>query len=600
MSDITANVVVSMPSQLFTMARSFKAVANGKIYIGKIDTDPVNPENQIQVYVENEDGSHVPVSQPIIINAAGYPVYNGQIAKFVTVQGHSMAVYDAYGSLQFNFPNVLKYDPDQLRQEITSTGDGKGADMIPLTQGGTIQNAVFAVTPQAYGATCDGVADDSDAVEEMMAAYPNHLIITIPPGSVLTIKRKLVYGGRRFEVRGYSGDMTNKVIGAESSQLYCDVPGDYAIQCENSDVFLSDVIVKGIPQYGNGTIGTNKGISTLNGNIKTNRTSWLGFDVPCQGINSFYVTFIDTDWLANKNGPDIQQAYNIKFIGGRSVDFDTFFKMSAAAGNGPINFIAMAFERWTNYVVGTDSAALIRPQNIAFKFCYFENMDDQSIYNGLTGRAGAATPGDAFYKKYAYARILVGTPTSFSMDETNTVYAKGLENGCIAIDSWGIRDLVFKPKIVTPADSWNSNQRPLSMVRATYLDHVDVFNNNTSPDGDLGFPFISSDNSTLLPTIRSGVGVSHGKTVLFNGFYNQTITFQDVPAGVNVYQDITTTEKLDMVNASVKITSRSAASAIATTQLQVLSSNKIRVHITNGHSNPVTFSVAIVMPYLFK
>ncbi|WP_223412018.1 phage head-binding domain-containing protein [Escherichia coli] len=120
MTDITANVVVSMPSQLFTMARSFKAVANGKIYIGKIDTDPVNPENRIQVYVENEDGSHVPVSQPIIINAAGYPVYNGQIAKFVTVQGHSMAVYDAYGSQQFYFPNVLKYDPDQLRSELLS------------------------------------------------------------------------------------------------------------------------------------------------------------------------------------------------------------------------------------------------------------------------------------------------------------------------------------------------------------------------------------------------------------------------------------------------------------------------------------------------
>ncbi|WP_250696936.1 phage head-binding domain-containing protein [Escherichia coli] len=115
---INANVVVSMPSQLFTMARSFKAVANGKIYIGKIDTDPVNPENQIQVYVENEDGSHVPVSQPIIINVAGYPVYNGQIAKFVTVQGHSMAVYDAYGAQQFYFPNVLKYDPDQFRQVI--------------------------------------------------------------------------------------------------------------------------------------------------------------------------------------------------------------------------------------------------------------------------------------------------------------------------------------------------------------------------------------------------------------------------------------------------------------------------------------------------
>ncbi|MDF8818302.1 phage tailspike protein, partial [Escherichia coli] len=144
MTDITANVIVSMPSQLFTMARSFKAVANGKIYIGKIDTDPVNPENQIQVYVENEDGSHVPVSQPIIINAAGYPVYNGQIAKFVTVQGHSMAVYDAYGTQQFYFPNVLKYDPDQLREEIFS-------------------DRMLLITPQHYGAKGDGVNDDTVA-----------------------------------------------------------------------------------------------------------------------------------------------------------------------------------------------------------------------------------------------------------------------------------------------------------------------------------------------------------------------------------------------------------------------------------------------------
>lgn len=135
MSDITANIVVSMPSQLFTMARSFKAVANGKIYIGKIDTDPVNPENQIQVYVENEDGSHVPVAQPIIINAAGYPVYNGQIAKFVTVQGHSMAVYDAYGAQQFYFPNVLKYDPDQgiirLKEEIAKDDGEKYIGICP-------------------------------------------------------------------------------------------------------------------------------------------------------------------------------------------------------------------------------------------------------------------------------------------------------------------------------------------------------------------------------------------------------------------------------------------------------------------------------------
>ncbi|WP_336879715.1 phage head-binding domain-containing protein [Providencia rettgeri] len=118
MSEIIPNVVVSMPSQQFTLARKFQAASNGKIYIGKIDTDPTIPSNQIQVYLENEDGSTIPVSQPLIIDVGGYPVYNGQIAKFVTVEGHSMAVYDSYGVQQFYYPNVLKYDPDRFRSEI--------------------------------------------------------------------------------------------------------------------------------------------------------------------------------------------------------------------------------------------------------------------------------------------------------------------------------------------------------------------------------------------------------------------------------------------------------------------------------------------------
>lgn len=180
MTDITANVVVSMPSQLFTMARSFKAVANGKIYIGKIDTDPVNPENQIQVYVENEDGSHVPVSQPIIINAAGYPVYNGQIAKFVTEQGHSMAVYDAYGAQQFYFPNVLKYDPDQLRAQLLSPLDGLGDSLVNVKQPGmssdtrTVHDKMLESISIADYLTGDDVAE---AITKALAATTGTIVV---------------------------------------------------------------------------------------------------------------------------------------------------------------------------------------------------------------------------------------------------------------------------------------------------------------------------------------------------------------------------------------------------------------------------------------
>lgn len=134
MADVIPNVVISMPSQLFTLARKFQAASNGKIFIGKIDSDPTIPENQIQVYLENEDGTTVPVSQPLIINQAGYPVYNGQIAKFVTVQGHSMAVYDSYGAQQFYYPNVLKYDPDQFEQRFREEIDEKLHEMESVIQ----------------------------------------------------------------------------------------------------------------------------------------------------------------------------------------------------------------------------------------------------------------------------------------------------------------------------------------------------------------------------------------------------------------------------------------------------------------------------------
>lgn len=201
MTDITANVIVSMPSQLFTMARSFKAVANGKIYIGKIDTDPVNPENRIQVYMESEDGSHVPVSQPIIINAAGYPVYNGQIAKFVTVQGHSMAVYDAYGAKQFYFPNVLKYDPDQLRQQLESSS---GADIVMTRSAPFIVRSVGDIlkdipTNKYFGAKCDGVTDDTVANQTALDWSADNKRTVLFVGKSCTSSRLVLKSGARME-----------------------------------------------------------------------------------------------------------------------------------------------------------------------------------------------------------------------------------------------------------------------------------------------------------------------------------------------------------------------------------------------------------------
>ncbi|MCV8932172.1 phage tailspike protein [Escherichia coli] len=197
MTDITANVIVSMPSQLFTMARSFKAVANGKIYVGIPNTDPANPENQIQVYIENESGKKIPVPQPLIINSGGYPVYNGQIAKFLTDRNHSMAVYDAYGVQQFYFDSILNFDPYQL-----------DASKIPLDGGGNLQQAITIKTPQQFGAIGDGVTDDTVALQAAMDYCQINNIKLIIPSGRYRITKPLLYrnqGFYNYEIEGQGG-----------------------------------------------------------------------------------------------------------------------------------------------------------------------------------------------------------------------------------------------------------------------------------------------------------------------------------------------------------------------------------------------------------
>lgn len=292
MTDITANVIVSMPSQLFTMARSFKAVANGKIYIGKIDTDPVNPENQIQVYVENEDGSHVPVSQPIIINAAGYPVYNGQVAKFVTVQGHSMAVYDAYGAQQFYFPNVLKYDPDRLRQELA---EEDGASLIGYGDQNleqvldTINNNLSVINNinknvyhvENYGAKGDsskigGGTDDTLAfISAMNAARSSGGGVVLgAPGKTYRLTYTVLYP-------------SNIIIDMQGARIYWDCPSTApeasfflpeTFQQANDTDYVENVIIRNIviaspPNLGN-AIGVMKARNILIEDIHT-ESLWL-------------------------------------------------------------------------------------------------------------------------------------------------------------------------------------------------------------------------------------------------------------------------------------------------------------------------------------
>lgn len=155
-----SNYIIAMPTVTFTALRSFKALPNGKIYIGKPDTDPLKPVNQIPVYVVNESGVEIQIAQPIIINSGGFPVYNGQSSKFITKQNYSMAVYDQANVQQHYWPDLSKIDPDALRQELSSSD---GSTMIGIGESNLYREAFF-VSPEMYGAAPSKSPADTAAV----------------------------------------------------------------------------------------------------------------------------------------------------------------------------------------------------------------------------------------------------------------------------------------------------------------------------------------------------------------------------------------------------------------------------------------------------
>lgn len=304
MADPITTVVVSMPAQLFTRPDVFSSVANGKIYIGQVDTDPTDVGNQIQVYIQNEDDSTTPVPQPLRTNVAGYPVYNGQIVKFVTTQGYSMTVQSALGVQLFYYANVLKYDPAQLQSRLSSPADGDGDAMVAAKQpynnskARTVHDKVAeSITMFDFAnITGDGIANDTVGLTGIEANSIPYIIDgldkTYVVNAVPTVNRYVngwwLVGGSRipFDYTGhFRGNKNIIAIGPNAAPLIngarnCIAIGEDTLRNNvfgrhniaigiSAGMFLNGLSASSIEGSRNTLIGGNSGrfISTGNRNI---------------------------------------------------------------------------------------------------------------------------------------------------------------------------------------------------------------------------------------------------------------------------------------------------------------------------------------------
>lgn len=174
-----ANVYITSPAEYYPNPDQSRPLFNGQMYIGEPDLDPEIPANQIQVNALQENGSLVPVAQPISISPGGVPVdSNGDVyIRLIVDQNYSQKVLDSQGQQKYYIPDaflgapisegdtIVVYNYATLNDAVISTGLTEGmalniAERSSGNGGGAMWDVVLAstVTPNTYNIVqCTGV-----------------------------------------------------------------------------------------------------------------------------------------------------------------------------------------------------------------------------------------------------------------------------------------------------------------------------------------------------------------------------------------------------------------------------------------------------------
>ena len=122
-----------------------RPVFYGSIYVGEPDTDPTLEANQKTISIIQEDGTVVPVSQPVTTSAGGVPQYNGSPVRIQTEGTYSLAVLNNLGVQVYYLNQSQLISAENVGYDNTDSGlsadnvqdaideiSGNAEDLAPL------------------------------------------------------------------------------------------------------------------------------------------------------------------------------------------------------------------------------------------------------------------------------------------------------------------------------------------------------------------------------------------------------------------------------------------------------------------------------------
>ncbi len=107
-----------------------RPISGAQIFVGIVDLDPEIEANRKQISLQQEDGSIVDVSQPVVCGAGGVPLHIGSPVTILVSGDYALKVLDSGGSQVYYIPKIEGFPSgqnlDDMLDLVNAVGQGDG------------------------------------------------------------------------------------------------------------------------------------------------------------------------------------------------------------------------------------------------------------------------------------------------------------------------------------------------------------------------------------------------------------------------------------------------------------------------------------------